>query len=78
MRWRLLSVPPVEKLERHGVASVRQRVMNLSEIISDERIKSVEDLESYLVNHFSDGEIILTDEQVLRIDEISREYEEFK
>ena len=56
--------PPVEKLQRHGVESVRQRVMNLSEFVSampdpDGALKSPESLEEYLVRYFTDGEISL-------------------
>lgn len=56
--------PPVEKLQRHGVESVRQRVINLSEYVAlmtepDDALKSPEALEKYLVGYFSDGEIHL-------------------
>lgn len=56
--------PPVEKLQRHGVKSVRQRVMNLSEYVSSMQdpapeLKSPESLEEYLVRYFTDGEIRL-------------------
>ena len=56
--------PPVEKLQRHGVESVRQRVMILSEYVAlmtdpDDSLKSPEALEKYLVGYFSDGEIHL-------------------
>ena len=56
--------PPVEKLQRHGVESVRQRVMNLSEYVAlmtepDDALKSPEALEEYLVRYFTDGEIHL-------------------
>ena len=56
--------PPVEKLQRHGVESVRQRVMNLSEYVAlmtepDDALKSPEALEEYLVWYFTDGEIYL-------------------
>ena len=56
--------PPVEKLERHGVASVRQRVMNLSDCLDPSVIGSVEELEEYLVRYFTDETVVLTDEQV--------------
>ena len=54
--------PPVEKLQRHGVESVRQRIMNLSEYVSAMQdpapeLKSPESLEEYLVRYFTDGEI---------------------
>ena len=56
--------PPTEKLQRHGVESVRQRVMNLSEYVAsmtypDDALKSPEALEKYLVRYFTDGEIHL-------------------
>ncbi len=59
--------PPVEKLERHGVASVRQRVGNLKDCLDPERIASIEDLERYLVGWFCDGEIALTEADVEEI-----------
>ena len=61
--------PPVEKLHRHGVNSVRQRVMNLTEHVASMNdpavaLKSPEALEEYLVRYFTDGEIRLgADEQ---------------
>ena len=56
--------PPVEKLQRHGVESVRQRVLNLSEYVATmdnpaDALKSPEALERYLVEYFTDGEIHL-------------------
>lgn len=61
--------PPVEKLNRHGVASVRQRVRNISDIVSHivsphEALQSVEALETYLIEYFTDGQILLTDEDI--------------
>ena len=63
--------PPEEKLRRHGVESVRQRVLNLSEYIAlmtdpDDALKSPEVLEEYLVGYFTDGEIAL-DENDLHV-----------
>ena len=63
--------PPEEKLRRHGVESVRQRVLNLSEYIAlmtdpDDALKSPEALEEYLVRYFTDGEIVL-DENDLHV-----------
>ena len=56
--------PPVEKLHRHGGESVRQRVMNLSEYVAlmtepDDALKSPEALVKYLVGYFTDGDILL-------------------
>ena len=64
--------PPVEKLERHGVASVRQRVTNLSDHLDPSVIGSVEQLEDYIVRYFTDGTVLLTDEDV---EDILREAE---
>ncbi len=66
--------PPVEKLERHGVASVRQRVENLKMYLSDDRIHTIEDLEHYLVAYFCDGELTLTDEDVSEIEKLEKTY----
>ena len=70
-------MPPVEKLQRHGVESVRQRVMNLSEYVTSmtdpaDALKSPEALEEYLVEYFTDGEILLSEEDlhvIARIEE---------
>ena len=64
--------PPVEKLERHGVASVRQRVRNLKGYLDP---VSVEALERHLVEYFCDGEVTLTEEDVAKIEDMASEYE---
>lgn len=64
--------PPVEKLERHGVASVRQRVRNLKEYVSP---VTIEALEKHLVEYFCDGEVALTAEDVEKIEVMASEYE---
>ena len=66
--------PPVEKLQRHGVGSVRQRVMNLSEYVAEmadpaDVLKSPEALEEYLVKYFTDGEVVLAEEDVMAIED---------
>lgn len=71
--------PPVEKLQRHGVESVRQRVMNLSEYValmteSDDALKSPEALEEYLVGYFTDGEIVLNENDLEKIKLITDTY----
>lgn len=66
--------PPVEKLTRHGVASVRQRVTNLSDHLDPSVTGSVEALEDYLVSCFTDGDITLTSAQVSVIEEMAEEY----
>ena len=69
--------PPVEKLERHGVASVRQRVENLKTFIDPAEISSVEALEDLVVDYFCDGEIMLSEESVAIIEEASAGFEQF-
>lgn len=49
--------PPVEKLVRHGIQSVRQRVANLSDFLSPDW--TVERLMKYLVEYFTDETITL-------------------
>ena len=71
--------PPVEKLERHGVQSVRQRVMNVADIVSQlpephDALKSVEALESFIVEYFTNDEICLTGDDISKIEELSEQY----
>ncbi len=66
--------PPVEKLERHGVASVRQRVENLKVFLDPSVVRSVDALEKYVVGWFCDGEIVLTTEDVNEIEIIEKQY----
>ena len=73
--------PPLEKLSRHGVASVRQRVRNLADYVSEtgllhEALESVETLEEHIVRSFCDGEIVLTEGDVKEIEAIERGYDE--
>ena len=67
--------PPVEKLARHGVASVRQRVTNLSDHIDPSRIASVDALEENLIQSFTDEEIVLTEADVAQIEVIEQDFE---
>ena len=60
---------------RHGVASVRQRVENLKTYLDPSRIDSVEQLETYLVDYFCDGEILLGENDVREMEEKICEYE---
>ena len=63
-------LPPVEKLQRHGVESVRQRVMNLSELLP----MSMDDLKTALVGYFCDSEVFLSAEDVKAIEKIQEDY----
>lgn len=69
--------PPVEKLERHGVASVRQRVENLKTFLDPAVIPSVEVLEKTVVDYFCDEEVMLSEDDVATIEEMARSYEQF-
>ncbi len=66
--------PPVEKLARHGVASVRQRVENLKTYLEPGRVGSVEELERYLIGWFCDGEIVLTEADVNCIEQSEKDF----
>ena len=70
--------PPVEKLQRHGVASVRQRVGNLKEHLVQTSIASVEDLERFIIAYFCDGEMLLPEESVTEIEALSAGFEQFE
>ena len=64
--------PPKQKLEKHGIASVRQRVANLKELGLS---LSVEELKDYLANYFcADQKRVLTQDEIARIEEIEKEY----
>lgn len=63
-------LPPVEKLQRHGVESVRQRVMNLSEVIQ----MPIDTLKKALVEHFCDSEMVLDHYDIRAIEEIEKDY----
>lgn len=67
--------PPVEKLQRHGIKSVRQRVANLKDSLDPGVISSVDDLMSYLVNDFCDGEVLLDSQDMAAVEAIEKEYE---
>lgn len=66
-------LPPVEKLQRHGVESVRQRVMNLGDVLP----LSIEEVMKALVGHFCSDELILDDRQVSEIEAMENNYEKF-
>lgn len=69
--------PPVDKLERHGVASVRQRVENLRTFLDSAVIPSVEALENAVIAYFCDEEVILSEEDMAMIEEMAASYEQF-
>lgn len=64
--------PPKQKLEKHGIESVRQRVANLKEL---GLTLTVEELKDYLANYFcGDQKRVLTLEEVVTIEEMEKEY----
>lgn len=67
--------PNNEKLISKGVESVRKRVINLSEYLDID----IEEFKTFVKIHLCDSEIILTDEEVSKIEAIEEEYltEEF-
>lgn len=67
--------PPVEKLERHGVASVRQRVTNLKSFLLPSMISSAEELEEYVAGYFTDGYMCLAEEDIAAIEKLESHYE---
>ena len=69
--------PPVEKLQRHGVASVRQRVGNLCDYLDPAIIGSIDALENHLVDYFSDGTLSLSEDDLCVIEEMAASYEQF-
>lgn len=67
--------PPEEKLQRHRVQSVRQRVTNLCEYKdSSESLKSIDHLKEHLINFFTTGEIKLDDADITEIETLEKEY----
>lgn len=65
--------PPVEKLVRHGIKSVRQRVTNLSDYLSPEW--TVEKVKQHLVDYFCAETIRLEEADMSAILEMEKQYE---
>lgn len=63
--------PPGDKLLRHGVQSVRQRVINLKDIGCK---LSLDELKKFIIQETCSEERILTSDEVLRIEEIEQTY----
>ena len=62
--------PSVEKLAKHGVQSVRQRVMNLSALMP----LSMDTINRYLIDALCDQSRELTSEEIAAIDQIEQSY----
>lgn len=68
--------PSKEKLAKHGVESVRQRVVNLRDIslANGEQIASTTALAEKIKGYWCDSSYVLTDEDIRAIDDIELEY----
>ena len=62
--------PSKGKLESKGVESVRQRITTLNQHIS----LSIDEFKDYVRRTMCDGELLLTDDDVREIEEITKEY----
>lgn len=62
--------PPVEKLERRGIRSVRQRVTNLGEMLD----MDMDTFAGHMIKSMCDSSMTLDAGDVARIEEMSREY----
>ncbi len=65
--------PPVEKLNRHGIKSVRQRVANLSDTLLPCWTK--ENVVSFITDFFCDSQVMLTEEDVKVIAGMEKQFE---
>ena len=63
--------PPKQKFEKHGIESVRQRVVNLKEI---GLTLSVEEVRKIIVQSLCDAEMLLTSSDVIEIKKIEQGY----
>ena len=63
--------PSVEKLSKHGVQSVRQRVANLKDLGLS---MDIESLMHFLIEFFTDSSLVLSASDVAEIEEIEKGY----
>lgn len=68
--------PTREKLAKHGVQSVRQRVVNLKPILeeSTQAIQDIHGLSDYFVSSFCSSSRMLTPEEIAAIDTLEQTY----
>lgn len=66
--------PSVEKLAKHGVKSVRQRVTNLTQYAAFDSIKTIERVNAHLTNKLCARTRAITREEINAIDEIEKDY----
>ena len=62
--------PSAEKLEKKGIQSVRQRIT----LLKDHTPLSLDEIKQKIRDTLCDGELVLTEEQVARIEEIEQTY----
>ena len=62
--------PSAEKLEKKGIQSVRQRIT----LLKDHIPLSLDEIKQKIRDTLCDGELVLTEEQVARIEEIEQTY----
>ena len=66
--------PSVEKLSKHGVQSVRQRVANLSQYAAFDRIGTINACSAYLIDALCTRTRELTPEEIEAIDQMEQSY----
>jgi lipoyltransferase/lipoate-protein ligase len=66
--------PSVEKLSKHGVQSVRQRVANLSQYAAFDRIGTINACSAHLINALCARTRELTPEEIEAIDQMEQSY----
>ena len=66
--------PSAEKLAKHGVKSVRQRVANLTQYAAFDSIQTIERFDAHLINALCARTRTLTREEIAAIDEIEKDY----
>ena len=66
--------PSVEKLMKHGVKSVRQRVANLSQYAAFDRIGTIEACSAHLISALCTHARDLSQEEICAIDQIEQSY----
>ena len=66
--------PTKEKLQKHGVESVRQRVANLADLPATEPIHSIHDMQRYLAACLTTNDQRLTTNDIQAVDRIEQTY----
>lgn len=64
--------PSAEKLQSHGIRSVRQRVVNLKSICKEDL--TLERLKEFIISSFCKTQRILSEDEIIEIEKIEEEY----